>query len=197
MGNKIKVKEQKCDETLESPRFSVALPQTGSDEAQFSSNYEALTRLIGDNDFVISFSSTLINMSGKMRELCITDFVASIRSLGLEYRVNRIAGSDRYTILGISLGKKASEEQEILAYVPHDIWESDEFKKVLPLYGARFFITPKCEDVSKLLDDMQRMLDREKLDRFDVILFSNIYLNSIGIFTKHQTLDEINKILDI
>ena len=193
---KIKVKELKSDGTLDSPRFTLSLPETGSEEKQISSSYDALAKLIGASDFIISLDSSLMNLPHSKRALYTRQFLESVRAMRLEYQCSKSTPrSGGQSLFAGFLNKKADPEQEILAYVPNEIWKGNDFKQALPLYGARYFVAKEGDVGPTLLDTMHKMLDEEKLDYFRLILFSVVYFNSIGISAKHLTLPELKSML--
>lgn len=198
MNNKIKIKEQKSGGTLNSPQFALTLEQTKSEEQQLKNTYEALTKLIGNSDVVISLDSSLLNLPSPQREPNILKFLDVIRGLGLEYKCAKVASSSSPSFLsGLLGGNKNTQEQEVLAYIPHEIWIKEDFEKVLPFYGARYYVAKENSGGLKLLEDLQKMLDSEKLEHFRLIIFSAICFNNIGIFSKFLTLSEIKNILGV
>lgn len=195
--NSIKVKELKGG-SLSSPKYTVELQHTGSGEKQIACNYEVLTKLIGSNDLLISLDTSLLNLPYSKRSAHMLEFLQKIRALGLEYRCSKVtSNSGRNLIGGILIGKSTQEDEQILAYIPNEIWSGSDLKKALPDYGVKYYITRERTDASKLFEDMNKMLDDEKLGYFRLILFSVVSMDSIGVFTNSMTLADIKNLLGL
>jgi hypothetical protein len=198
MSSKIKVKENKSERTLSKPQFTLSLQQTNSLEQQLENSYEALSKLIEASDVIIDLNSSLTNLPIPKREPYAFKFLDSVKALGLEYKYSATASNSSPSFLsGLFGGNKNIQEHHVLVYVPHEIWVMKDFEKLLPLYGARYFILKENSDGLKALEDLQKMLDSEKLGYFKLIIFSVITFNSMGIFSKYLNLSEIKKILEI
>ena len=197
MNSKIKARENKSGGTFDNPRFTLTLGHTKLVEQQINNSYETLSKLIGNSDIVIVLDTSLMNLSSTKREPLALEFLENIRALGVAYKCTKTASSPNTSLLSGFMGKKETQGFEIMAYIPHEIWVRDDFKKVLPFYGARYLVAKEKTEGSKLLDDMQKMLDTEKLDYFKLIIFSAIFFNSMGISAKYLTLSDIKNILGI
>ncbi|MGE5613550.1 MAG: hypothetical protein ACM3XR_04015 [Bacillota bacterium] len=197
MNMKMKLTELKNSNSLNSPRFVLSLGQAKSRELQISDNYDALTKLIGTSDVVINVDSSLLSLPYFQRESNIMKFIDTIRALNLEYKYQKFDSQSKWSIFSALFGNTNKKEHEIYAYIPNEIWSKDEFKNEYPIYGARYFILKENSDGSKVLEDMQRMLDEEKLEYFRMIVFNAVVLNSMGICSKHLTLSELKNILGI
>jgi hypothetical protein len=198
MDVKMKLTERKTDNSLESPRFVLTLGQAKSHDLQISGNYDALTKLIGTNDVVINLDSSLLSMPYSRRESHVMNILGAIRALNLEYKYQKFESRSKWSIFSMLFGGNANKkEHEILAYIPNEIWVKGEFKNKFPAYGARYFVLKDSQDSTKLLEDMQKMLDAEKLEYFRLIIFDNAIINSMGIFTNHLDLPDLKRILGI
>lgn len=195
MHRKIKIKEQKSNLAFDSPRFTIEIEQAKLPDQQIQNNYELLTKLIGTSDVVISLDSTLMNLAYKQRKPLIHKFLETIREMDLEYKCLKVTGRSNQSFLSVLFGVKDTEEQEILAYIPNKIWTDSSLQKSLPFYGARYFVTKNVSTGPAVLDDMQKMLDDEKLEYFRLIIFNSISISSTGIFSKYLSLSELKEML--
>jgi hypothetical protein len=192
----VKVKELKAGSTG-SPRYTLELQHTGMGDSKLAANYDVLAKLIGGSDLLLSLSTALLNLPYPSRSPHVHEFLQTVRTLGLEYRCSKVASSSGRNLLGgLLMGKKDQEDEEVLAYVPNEIWVGSDFKKVLPIYGVKLYIPREKTDASKLFEDMSRMLDHEKPDYFKMILFSSVCMDSIGVFTNSMTLSELKSLFD-
>lgn len=195
MNERIKIKKHKSDLSINSPKFTIEIEQAKSPALQIQNNYEVLTNLIGTSDIVISLDSSLMNLPRQKRVPLIQKFLESIRAIDLEYKYLKSTSQPSQSILSILFKEKNTEDHEILAYIPNEIWMNSTFQEILPFYGARYFITKDNKNSPSILDDMQRMTDDEKLEYFKLIVFNCIYINSMGICAKYLSLPELEEIL--
>lgn len=198
MDMKMKLIERKTDNSLDSPRFVLTLGQAKSLELQISNNYDAVTMLIETNDVVFNLDSSLLSLPYPKRESHVMEFLEKIRQLNLEYKYQKYESQSKPSILSLMFGGNSNKkEHELFAYIPNEVWVNSEFKKEFPVYGARYFVLKENSDSSKLLEDMQKMLDTEKLEYFRMIIFDSVIMNSMGIFTKHLDLPDLKRMLGI
>lgn len=197
MDKKMKITERKTDNSLDSPRFVLTLGQMKSQDLQISGNYDAITKLIGTSDVVIDLDSSLLSLPYSKREPYVMKFLETIRALNLEYKYQKFESQSKRSIISMLFGSANKKEHEILAYIPNELWAKGDFKNTFPVYGARYFIIKENSDSLKLLEDMQKMLDAEKLEYFRIIIFDSVIMNSMGIFTKHLALSDLEKMLGI
>lgn len=191
----IKVKENKSDGSLSSPRFSISLKHLTSLNENRLTSYEILSALKGDNDVLIEANSSLFNMPLPERKSYAISFLNSVRELGLDYRYRKGVSQVSQSILAQLLRNKNTGSHEILAYVPNKVWEMEGFYRILPLYGTRYYITKEPVESGKILDDMSRMLDSEKLEYFRLIVFDSSSLGYMGINSSSMTLSDIKQVL--
>lgn len=198
MDMRMKLTERKTENSLESPRFVLTFGQAKSLDLQTSDNYDAITKLIETNDVVIDLDSSLLSLPYPKRESHVMKFLETIRQLNLEYKYQKYESPSKPSLFSMLFGGNTNKkEHEILAYIPNDIWVKGEFKNKFPIYGARYFVLKGSPDSTKSLDDMQKMLDEEKLEYFTMIIFNNAIINSMGIFTNHLDLPDLKRILGI
>lgn len=197
-AKKIKLKQNKPDGSLVSPDFSISFKQSVSEKENRQNSYDILSVLKGNNDVVIEANSSLFNLPASQRESSAMDFLDTIRALGLDYRYRKTASSSAPSFLSQLFGmNKNSSAHEILAYVPHSVWKTEDFCKAIPVFGARYYITDGPAESSKLLDDMSKMLDEEKRDFFKLIVFDASSFSYMGVYTKRLTYEDIKQLLRI
>lgn len=194
---KIKVKENKSDGSFSSPKFSISMKQSSSSDENRANSYEVLSALKGDSDIIIEVNSSLLNIPPWQRETYAKDFLYSVRELGLDYRYKKGVSQSSLSFLAqlFGFGKNNQSAHEILAYVPHSVWESENFYKILPIHGARYYVLKEPGDSSKILDQISNMLDEEKLDYFKFTVFDTSTFSYMGINGNNLTIDDIKRSL--
>lgn len=197
MDGKIKIRELNSVPSLDSPNFVLTLEQGRSKESSISNYYDAITRLVGNDDVVLGLDTTLMNLPGSRRESYFLQCLEAVRKLGLEYRCFESNSDSDQSLLSFLFKKKSAKKQEMLAYIPNEIWKQDEFKQSLPLYGARYYITKDNSDGIQALEKIFKMIDAEKMDYFKMIAFGSAFINSIGICSKYQTLPGLKELFGI
>jgi len=193
MNGKIKVQEVSSLPSIDRPNFVLTLDHVRSRDSSISNHYEAITKLVGNDDLVIGLDTCLMSLPGSKCESYFKLFLEAVRRLNLEYRCFESA-SDSESFFASLLKRKNTKKQEMLAYIPNELWKQDEFRQSLPLYGARYYITKDSSD-TQAIDKMLRMIDAEKLEYFRMIVFDSTVIDSIGICSKHLTLVELKKIM--
>jgi hypothetical protein len=198
---KIKIRENKAVRGLEGARFALSygMPTSMSSvEYIRESSYEILSSLKSDSDVLIEINSSLFNIPRNQRDSFVTRFIDTIRDLGLEFRYRKVPSADRPSLLSIIFGKKGDNQaHEVVAYVPNNVWQQDNFKSVFPLCGARYYVIDEELEPSKTLDDVCNMLDSEKLERFKLIIFDSGLLGSMGINSLRLEMKDIKHLLGI
>lgn len=196
-AKKLKIRENKTDGSLNFARFALTykVPETLDQSRQNS--FEILSLLKCDKDVIIEINSSLFSVPENRREMIVMDFIDNIRSLGLEYRYRKVAATGSQSILTLLFGKKNNQAHEVLVYVPHNVWVQESFKSALPLNGARYFVVNESLDAAKALEDMDRMMDYEKIRFFPMVIFDAGMLGSMGINSQTLQMSDIKKLLGI
>ncbi len=197
MSGKIRIREIRSDSSLDSPNLVLTFEHGRSRDDQISNHYEAITKLIGKGDVVISLDTSLMNLPDSKREQYFLSFLEAVRDLNLEYRCFESTSDSGRSFPASLFKKKNTKKQEMLVYVPNEIWMQDRLKQSFPLYGARYFVTKGNSDDTQVLEKMFRMIDAEKLDYFKLIAFDAVFIDSIGICSKNQTLLELKELFAI
>ncbi|AEE97878.1 hypothetical protein [Mahella australiensis] len=195
--SKIIIKENKQGISLETPRFSLSYGQAA--DADIGNrrliSFNILSALKGgDHDVILEVDSSLLNAPRQHRADIALDFVRAVRSAGIDFRYDKNAEKTSFFSQLFRIGDTGSSfRHRVLTYVPKGIWNSETFVNILPTQGIRYYIVPPNAQSSKLLDDMRQgyILDDEKLDIFDLIVFDCCIFGQMGIYTKHLSLDDI------
>jgi hypothetical protein len=195
MRGKYRIREHKINPSIDSPRFTIEIDLAKSQNHQIQNNNELLTKLIGISDVVISLDSTLLNLPYKQRKLLIQKFLENIREMNLDYKCMKVTGRSSQSFISVLFGAKNTQEEEILVYIPNNIWTDNTIQKSLLYHGARYFVIKNASTASAVLEDMQKMQDDEKLEYFKLIIFNCMSVGSTGIFSKYLSLSELEDIV--
>jgi hypothetical protein len=196
-GNKkIKIIENKGKVSLSSPRFIIDYVNSrNKTEDGQSKSYELISLLKNKSDVFVEVNSLLLSLPESKREGTAMDFIKSVKALGLDYRYRKIGSSRERPFFKLILNRESNENHEILVRVPNTIWEQETFKSILPLYGVRYYICNKSTDENKILDAMYngQLLDEEKIDLFNLIIFDYSNIGHMGIIGNNFTLEDLEK----
>lgn len=199
-SNEIKLRKNKRDSKLSSAQFSLTYKQQKSKSEMKKQIYDIISTLKGKNDVLIEMNSSLFSVRNE-KNAYVKKFINSIRKLDLDYRYSKVPAKNNQSILSNFLGKEDNEHaHEILTFVPHDIWTTETFQKIIPLCGIRYYITKDTVekiDGEELLNKMSRMMDSEKLDYFKFTVFDGGQLGNMGINSNHLSLNDIKQLLNL
>lgn len=194
---KIVIKENKQGAHSETPHFAISYEKaadTDIDRCRLIS-FKILSALKGeDNDVIIEVDSSLLNAPRQHRSDIALDFVRAVRGAGIDFRYDKNAEKASFFSQLFRIGDTSpSFRRRVLAYIPQNIWSSEGFVNILPTEGVRYYIVPTNAQTTKLLDDMRQgyILDDEKLDMFDLIVFDCCVFGHMGVYTKRLSLDDI------
>jgi hypothetical protein len=197
MEDIIKIKGNKSWRLNDIPRFSLTLKEKASEEQKRNINYDVLSKLVGNSDVIIELIGSYLDLPPNKRDSYSFEFLQHIRALGVEYRCLTVSSiSSALPFLGF-LGNRSAQEQNIMACIPNEVWSNTKLKSILPFHGAKYSVLKEKSNGAEVLDNLQKMLDSEKLDYFKLIAFDTMSLNSIGIYTNCYNLSDIKTMLGI
>jgi hypothetical protein len=196
MDNMITIKENKTWEAESGPRFILRFNEKASKEQKRKNSYDVLSKLIGSSDVIVELNGTLLNLPSKQRDSHASEFIENIKALGLEYRCSKETRTTSPSLLNL-LGKKTTQEQVVVTYIPNEIWSNPEMIKLISFYGAKYFVLKEKSEESEALDYFQRLQEDEQVDYYKAITFDAMSLSGMGIFTKHYELSDIKGLLGI
>ena len=197
-GNKrIKLRENKTDGSLGFARYSITVGVPASEEQCRQTSFDILSALKQDSDAIMEINSSLFNMNKNERDEIALLLLEDLKDLGLHYRYRKVSSVASPSFFSMLLGKKESQAHEFLVYIPDTVWQSENFKSLMPAYGARYYFLKESTDSGKVFDDMYRMLDSEKLNYFRLIVFDSGMLGSMGINTNSMDVKDIKSLLGL
>ncbi|HLV09764.1 MAG TPA: hypothetical protein VKY40_06120 [Halanaerobiales bacterium] len=191
----LKVKKISDEITLETAQYSIFYNQENSKEKAREASYQIISNLKKKDDLIIEVNSNYFNLPEKKREDYFREIIENIRYLKLNYKYRKIPFNST-SIFGMKFNRK-SQTHQLISYIPHDIWLTEEFRSRLPIHGARYYITPGQVNPEKIIDEFEQMMDEEKLDFFPLIIFDAGTLSNIGINSKSISLEELKNRLTV
>lgn len=179
------------------PDYSIVYKAKGSEHTR--AGYDILSRLKADNDLVMELSSSMILGTGLDTEKLTVDFLSNVRNMNLDYSCRQTSVPAKQSFLSqLFTGvNKATVSNEILAYISDTIWKEKSFQDMMPLYGARYYVTNNAENGKELLERMSRMTEPEKREYFKLIAFHASILGQFGIVSKYITESELKMMLEL
>lgn len=195
---KIKIKENKNGGSLDRPRYSLSYGPCSGDGEIREACYEILSALKEDRDSLLEVNSSLSSIPLSQRESAVAQFVEGLRALGIEYRCRKVPSSTAPSLFSTFVNRgKAPLVQEVIAYIPASIWTSRAFYDILPLFGARYYVLPEAREPQDALDSMNQLLDEEKVEPFDLVVFDSGILGNMGISSSRLKAEELKQRLEM
>ena len=203
--SKVQIVENKGANGGKIPRFHVSYGAFSESEKTYTEKaLVLLDALIGNQDLLIEVKTNYFNLHESKREDVMLAFIKSIRLMNLKYRFRKQGESEAKSIFGAMIGKKQGESQEFLVSVSNQCWKTEAFRKILPMYGVKFFVCSslvkeKNMDEDQLLDNTfnGQFLDEDFDEMFPIILFDCNNIGQMGVFTKKLSLKELKQMLPV
>lgn len=192
---KFQIKFQKTGNNVnpEAPQYSLSYKAKDDIKA----GYEILSLLKGDESFVLEVSSSLI-LSPKINpQQYVEDFVKQVREMGLDYKIRQNTVQSRSFFSQFFGTNKTATQTTIFVYVSDQIWKDGLFEKILPLHGARYYITNNDTDGKEILEKLDQMLESEKRQYFKMIVYHAAILHQFGISSELLNEENIKGLLKL
>ncbi|MGI6086177.1 MAG: hypothetical protein ACOYIF_12225 [Acetivibrionales bacterium] len=180
------------------PQFSLSYKPEGG-ESKSDISYEILSALKKDRDVVIEINTSLILDAKRSIPFSPEKFLSQIRNLNLVYSYRKSQRQGKPDFFSFLFGGKRDEDcHEIIFYVPDDVWKAEAIKKILPTFGVKYYIKDNSgNDAHNVLDEMNRLTDKEKADYFSYVIFDVAEFNQMGISSNQYGSDDIKEALGI
>ena len=172
---KTKISQNTSFKHEEATQISIAYSTRKIDNAEAS--YQILSELISGDDVIIELDSTLLSISENENKLLVSNLTNEFEDLGIEYKKKKTSVNAKKTILSIMLESKKRDGFEFTAYIPHEIWCSQEFENIIPQIGLRYFLPKSGTEIN--LDSFTDLDDEEKKELCRMVIFDHIILGSM------------------
>ncbi len=193
---KLKLTETGNKENSGVPQFSL-LYNAEKGNLKTNISYEILSLLKGDHDVVIEVDTSLIIQSKNVNKFLPEELLAEIRNRKLEYSYKKSPSQKQHFFSFLFGLNKNEDDHSITVYVPDIVWKDKALYDMLPNSGVRYYITKNSNDARKVLDDMNLMMDKEKINYFDYIVFDVTEFSQMGISSNYYKINDIKKVLGI
>jgi len=160
-------------------------------------SYEILSLLKEENDIVIEIDTALILQSKRSKKFIPENFISEIKNMNLEYSYKK-SQTQKQDFFSSLLGLKRTEDDHVVTvYVPDSVWKNEAFIKLIPDCGVRYMILKNTNEARKVLDELNIMMDSERIDYFSYVIFDVTEFNQMGITSSNHSFDDIKNILGI
>lgn len=180
---------------MEIPSFYLSYHEKGSREFLKEKSHKITSALKGEGDVILEFRSNLLSTLANKREELTMQFTKGVRTLGLNFRSRKVSAEGGEGIFSklFSFASKTREAYEIFVHVPAEVWNTREFKEILPVNGIMYYFLKPDMDGNKYMEELVngQIMDAEKLDIFDIIAFDCSELAHMGIFTSTITQQDL------
>ncbi|NLX64763.1 MAG: hypothetical protein GX022_08345 [Clostridiaceae bacterium] len=179
---------------INTPQYSLIYSQKkGSD---IKTSYEIISLLKENNDIIVEVDTSLIIQS-KRNKFNYEDFISDIKKMNLQYSYKKTQ-YQRQDILSALFGFKRTEDEHVVTiYVPDSVWKEEDFKKIIPDCGVRYYVMKGSDDARKVLDNINIMTDREKNSYFLYLIYDASEFCQMGISSNYYGYADIKRILEI
>ena len=143
--NKIKIIDNKGANRLDVARFSVSYNAPNDLEAARELAYDLIIALASGNDAIMEiYTSFSIGYAKNMvNEAYMLGYVESFKRLDISYKNKKVPLQDN-SLFGKLFSIKSREDgSEITAYIDNNMLLSEDFRKILPLCGVRFYFAKR------------------------------------------------------
>ncbi|MGI6124097.1 MAG: hypothetical protein ACOYIG_07900 [Acetivibrionales bacterium] len=179
------------------PQFSLSY-KAEDNESNSINSYEILSALKENHDVVLEINTSLLFEPQRSLKFSPEEFLEKIRNLDLEYSCRKCPSQVKQDFFSSLFGgKKTVDCYEINVYVPDAVWKSQTIRDILPTGGVRYYIKNQPDAPRKVLDEMNRMTDKEKFNYFHYVIFDVVEYNQMGISSNHYGINDIKKVLGI
>ncbi|HEY5584987.1 MAG TPA: hypothetical protein VIK78_10920 [Ruminiclostridium sp.] len=189
---KAKISDNTHSKDSEVSKFSVSYSARKIDNSQVS--YEIISALKDDDDIIIEVNSSLLNLSQNDSRNLISKLVDSLERMNIDYKNKRISVNARRAIFSIGMDNKKVEGFEFYAFIPRGVWCDQEFRKIIPKVGVRYYLLKSSSENN--LDAFANLNEDEKFELCRMVIFDNILFGSMGINTSIFKKDDIIEMLN-
>lgn len=160
--------------------------------------YDILSALTGDSDLIIELNTDLLYGVSPEPDKCAEKFLEDIRNLNLAHSSRTAPSKYPVRFLGFTLERRDKKQSyEIAAYVPNKVWKNASFRDVLPVCGARYYITREPMDAQTTVDNLPALSEEQKAAMFRWILFHVNEYARFGILSAADSEKELRGLLGL
>ena len=178
-----------------SPQYSLTYNSDALNASRIS--HDILSVFIGENDVIIEINSDMSGPVNKQSEP-VAAFLDKTAIFDLVCKKKNVLSEKSNSLLGLFVGsKKRKQASEALIYIPNNVWCNPDFKKFLPLYGAKYYITDQTVDASAKLNEIAEMNEEDKAEAFRMVIFDLAICGQMGVASAALSMDDITGMLGL
>lgn len=192
----ISLNKNKVSNDINMPQYTISYKAKATNTKVGSLSYRIISALKEDSDIVLEVNSSLFSLPQADRESFALIFLSAVRNIDLDYSYRKTSSPSK-SFFSQLFGKKEECSHEILVYIPDEVWKKEDFFNIIPKYGVRYYITKDNTDGKKVIEDMNKMLDEEKIEKFKFLIFDVAIFNQMGVISKSHSAESIKQLLGI
>ncbi len=188
---KLKISENTNKRDPMISKFTISYSGKKMDNSEVS--YEIISALKEERDLVIELNSSLLNMEEHGKKSLLESFTVQLDKLGIEYKNKKLMVNSRRTFLSIFLSARQVEGFKLFAHIPNEIWNDREFRKIIPVYGLRYYLPERESE-----NNFNAFLDLDEEERYELcsmVIFDYTVLGSMGINAERLTKSDVEELL--
>lgn len=193
MNNSIKFKLSETTGKGNGDISTFSLSYSGKKMDNAEASYQIISALKAETYLFIELNSSLVNMKANDKMNLAAIFMENLQSLGIQYISKKFMEDEKRKIFSISIDSKKVEGFEIYALIPNEIWCEQEYKKIIPQTGVRYYLP--YENTESNLTAFVDLDEEERLRLSKLVIFDYILLASMGINTTHLAKNDIERLL--
>ncbi len=192
MDKSIKVKISDVSNKRDSvSKFAIGYSAKNIDNSQIS--YEIISALKAENDIIIELNSSFLNLSESESKMFLSRLIEELDDNGILYKKRKVLLEKKRSMLSISLKSEIIEGFELFAIIPDVIWRSENFRRIIPNMGIRYYLPKVKNDIR--LDELIDLEEFEKISLFNMVIFDYILSGSMGITTCSMKKEDIQALI--
>lgn len=182
---------------MNSPLYSITYKVNS--KRPYLPSYEILSAFVGQNDVIIELSTDmLMNVQSNVHEYAKKYLDKLNSAFSLEYCSRKVPSAQKPSVLGFLFQtQKKIEADELIIDIPNTIWTDERFMEMLPVHGAKYYITKEPAKDRNILNRIWCMPEEEKGDTFKFILNDYPWYGKMGISVSSLDENELRRLLGL
>lgn len=196
-GKLLKFKDNKIKASLEGAQYVLTYRKENNPADSPRTSHAILSALKAEGGIVLELNSSLFYSPDKPKDELIYQCKDIAEKLGLKYRYRKVPASGAPSLFARLMNTTRESAHELVVLVPAESWENEDILSLLLPFGARYYTVSEYSADADLLEAFINMTDREKLERFGLIVFDVGLLGHMGINSALMGPGEVKNLLKI
>ncbi len=189
---RVKIVDNSKYKDLSSAQYAISYISSKMEMSQAS--YKILSALKTDHDIFMEITSAYLGLNEKGNKELLSQLIETFSNLSIDYKSKKIKQSERKTFLSFLREGKPYEGFELFAFITDKMWTSQEFEKVRPTVGTRYYILK-----NEYVKDLNEFINLELEDRAqfcEMVIYDNVSFASMGVNSNFLNKGNIVELLD-